>query len=784
MFDTAESVESVCWQLKLADYPRGQNRARINNLFNGEKPFPEDEAQKQQLPVNVNFLEQTILAHDARSQGYQALLKPGRFFSCRTDGGPKHKRQTFNTVVGSTINRTMKQNRYYFEALRSKIALWVLHGISPNAWDDRYCWRPKARGIEDVLIPTDTELAMEDLTEFAMYRSYSARQLHRMTDGPNVDPGWNMPLVESALKWVDQEAHQLMSGRWPQVWAPEKSAERVKQDAGMYASDVVPTVDVFDFYFWNDDGKRAGWNRRIILDSWGMPSLQSVGEGGRGNYAMRDRNDAYGKGQFLYNSGKRKYADKHTEILGFQFADLSAVAPFKYHSVRSLGWMLYGICHLQNRLRCQFNRAVLEALMMYMRVKSLDEAERALTVPLNGITFLDETVHFLTQEERWQVNTQLAELGLAENSRIITKNSSSYVQNQNFSSDSVRKTKFQVMAEVNAMTTLISSALMQAYKYQEFEYQEIFRRFCQKNSRDPEVRQARDVIFKAGVPPELLMPQAWDIEPERVMGAGNKTMEMAIAEQLMNMRPMYDPESQRKILRDVTLSVTDDPARAEDLVPESPVQVSNSRHDAQLAAGTLMNSGRVDAPKGINQIDYVEALMGNLLLFAARVEQRGQTTPDELAGLMNLVNSIKEHIAVIGQVESEVGRANKYSADLQTIEQIIQKFATDLAKQMAEGNGRPASGIDAETQAKIEATRITAEAKAANMRESHGARTAQKQIQFEQKQRQDSEAHQLDMRKTISETKVGAAALDLKTSADIQRLKLEADNLPTQETEP
>jgi hypothetical protein len=31
--------------------------------------------------------------------------------------------------------------------------------------------------------------------------------------------------------------------------------------------------------------------------------------------------------------------DTWQNLITFQYADLSAVAPFRYHSVRSLGWM-------------------------------------------------------------------------------------------------------------------------------------------------------------------------------------------------------------------------------------------------------------------------------------------------------------------------------------------------------------------------------------------------------------------------------------------------------------
>ena len=60
-FDTASVVESICYDVKLADYPRGQNRARIDNLFNGVPPFNEADAEKNNITINVNFLEGTVL---------------------------------------------------------------------------------------------------------------------------------------------------------------------------------------------------------------------------------------------------------------------------------------------------------------------------------------------------------------------------------------------------------------------------------------------------------------------------------------------------------------------------------------------------------------------------------------------------------------------------------------------------------------------------------------------------------------------------------------------------
>jgi hypothetical protein len=92
------------------------------------------------------------------------------------------------------------------------------------------------------------------------------------------------------------------------------------------------------------------------------------------------------------------------------------------------------------------------------------------------------------------------------------------------------------MAQVNSASALVSASLLQAYSYQVFQYFEIARRFCHKNCQDPDVRKFRVECLKAGVPENFLNCERWDIQAERVMGAGNKTLEMAIEEKLMAAR--------------------------------------------------------------------------------------------------------------------------------------------------------------------------------------------------------------------------------------------------------
>lgn len=764
-FDDSRQLDSICWQLRESDYPRSLNRAQIQKLFDGWPPYTEQEVAENGIEVNMNELSGPVAAHDARSQFYNGYLKPGNFFTLTTDAGRKDKRADYGKIVTRAINRPMKRSLRYTECFRSKIALNVLHGISPSGWRDADTWCPHPYGVDDVMVPANTLLTLDNLPFTAIYRSLSAPELIKLTRGPKRDPGWNMDLVDACIEWVDENTKNLMGTNWPEIWSPEKQASRIKSDGGYYVSDQAPTIDVWDFYYWNDDDKVSGWNRRMILDAWSQPAVDaSLGQKIIPPARDRRQGKPYGKefrGKFLYNPGKRKWASNLSEIVTWQFADLSASAPFKYHSVRSLGFLLYAICHLQNRLFCKFSEAQFEQLMMYFRVKSQDDLQRALKVDLVHRGFVDDMVQFIPANERYQVRADLIELGLSTNQNIIGRNSASYTAQPNNTQDKRELTATQWMGEANKVTQLVSSALNQSYLYQNVEYREILRRFMRKGSKDVDVQHFQASCSKQKVPDEVLYnPECWDLEPERVMGAGNKTLEMAIADRLMQSINLFDPEPQRLIKRDWVLSITDDPARADRLVPDQP-KVTDTIHDAQLAAGTLMMGMPVSVKSGINHIEYVEAMMASMAMMIQRIEQTDQTgTMDQILGLQNMAQHIGEHIQIIAQDPNEKQRVKMYGDQMGKMMNLVKAYAQRLEEQMQQQAQQNGGGQDQETMAKIQAMQLQAEAKAANTRESHAQRTAQRQVQFEMEQQQTQARQQLEM-----QTEAQRAQMELERAA-------------------
>jgi len=258
-----------------------------------------------------------------------------------------------------------------------------------------------------------------------------------------------------------------------------------------------------------------------------------------------------------------------------------------------------------------------------------------------------------------------------------------------------------------------------------------------------------------------LTVEQWEIEPERIMSP-NKQMELQIGEWLMNHRDKYDPEAQREILREVTLGVTDDPAKADRWVPDQP-HISNSVHDAQLTFGSLMAGGIVAPKPGLNEVEFIPAMLASLAHVVQGVEQSGGM-PDAqtLAGMENVVEHIGEHIKILAQDETNKSIVKGFADQLGKISNLLKGYMQRLQEanqKQQQQNG----GLKPEDKAKIQAMQLQAKVKADNSKTSHAQKTAQRQISWEMKTKQEQEQHTLDMAKEAQKIALESARSRLKS---------------------
>ncbi len=732
---------------------RSGNRALINSLANGAPPWSSQEAEENHIATNVNFLDATELNLDARRHVSNAVCSANPLFSVNLDYGPIHKRMAWGKEIEKGINRPIIKSSDFYDLRDGVAGSLVLHGVGPTVWEDEERWLQTELGIEDVLMPSNTLRSLRNLPAFAIYRSYSVNQLWKMTHGPKVDPGWNMPVVEKALEYVDKESAKLYSDNWKDQWFPEKRVERFKEDGGMYASDLLPTIDAYDLFYWDDDSEKQGWKRRIIIDSWGQPGVGGVASG-VAKASDRKKEFDFASNKFLYDGGDNIYADKLEKFIHFQFGDASAVRPARYHSIRSLGFLTYSVCHLQNRLKCKFNDAVFEALMQYFRVNDPADRDRLQKIDLVHMGILPEGLQFVKPEERWKVDQSLVSEAIGMNRQSMADKSASFSQDYDEESGD-GETATRTMAKVNSQASLISSMMNTIYYREEGRYREICRRFCIKNSKDPEVRAFRVKMLSAGVPEEALNVDRWDIQVNRIMGGGNKMLETAIADKLMSIRAAFPPPAQNEILRIAAGAYTGDWKLATSWVPDEPV-VSDSMHDSEQTFGTFLAGGAVRPRPGLNPIEVSQTM---LQLIQAKVQEIMQSgggvgTPQEVKGLAGAIQYTEAFISQLAQDESQKSLVKEMNDALKNESNEVKGMAQ--RQQQAAQKAAQQNGGDPAAAAKVQALMMTAQAKIQTGKESHAAKTAQRQLQFEQKQKQDAEKHALQL-----QTSAAQAAIDI-----------------------
>lgn len=722
---------------------RSGNRALINSLFNGAPPYTEQEAEVNKISTNVNTLESTDMALTARRHISNAICGADPLCSLDVDFGPVHKRKEISKIIEKEWNKPMKNSSDFYDLREGMCGSVVLHGVGPSMWDDDQKWLQSELGIEDVLVPSNTLRSLRNLPLFAVYRSYSVNQLWKMTKGPRVDPGWNMPVVDMALEYVDKTTGQLYSDNWKDLWYPEKRVERFKEDGGMYASDLVPTIDAYDFFYWDDDGEQQGWKRRMIIDQWGAPGVgQSVGDIRSKGINDRRKEWDFGKGKFLYNSEDRIYSDKIDKFMHFQFGDASAVRPARYHSIRSLGFLTYSVCHLQNRLKCKFNDAVFEALMQYFRVNDPADRDRLQKIDLVNMGILPEGMQFVRPEERWKVDQALVTEAISMNRQMMADQSSSFMQDYDEESGE-GETATRTMAKVNSQTSLVSSMMNQIYYREEIRYREIARRFCIKNSKDADVRKFRVACLSQGVPEEALNVERWDIQINKIMGGGNKMLEVSIADKMMAARAAYPPEAQNEILYLYAGSVTSDWKLAKSWTPDMPV-VSDTIHDIEQTFGTFLAGGTVTPRPGLNPIEAAATLLRLIEGKIQEIKQSGGIgTPQDVKGLANAITYAESFVKQLAQDKTQKAIVKALNDAIRNASNDVKAFAQQQ-RQAAEKAAQQ-NGGDPQAMAKAQSIIMLGKVKADLAAQSHAQRTAQRQLQFEQKERQEEQKHARDM---------------------------------------
>lgn len=750
-------MREIVWKLKDDDLQRATNRAAINHEFNGGAPYTQQEAAENGIFTNVQPLMAPRLAHDARRQLDRARAPGGTYFNLAIDFGPPDQQRMLSRVITNAINKQLKCNRRFTELLRGIDANVVLHGRGPVIWNDGQDPLPTLIGIEDAKFPADTLIDFSNLSHFAVYMPLSAAELMDKVNRKRVDPGWNVKYVKKVIRSLTKD---ILETSDQEEEFPEKLNEDLKQNSGYYGSDRVPTAKCWAFFQLVDEGKKHRWELSIFEDvkiDGSDDPFRAIKRAG---------------GDFLFQQ-KSDFAEDVERLISCHYADGSNVPPFKYHSVRGLGYLLYPVMRLFDRYFCRSMDAYFESCNQLFRNVGEDDRERLQHVTLANFSVLPTGVQYVPANERYTVNHNVMNAAFSMLRQFIQENSASFTQDQD-SGTSKEMTATEAMARVQQATALVGSMLMMRATYDKYLFAEICRRYCIEGNRNEDVRQFREKMRKRGIPDEAFDFDLWDVTIDSAIGGGNKTLELAQTGEMFAARMAFPPPAQRTIVKDFALARYENSDKVEQMLPDDQQPPTRTETFANLAIGTLLQGLPVIPDDTINLDEYAGVIMNLLGQRIGQVAQTGQTPSIEtVLGMQNTISHVGQLLEQLAQDPSKTQAMKGAIQALKQMQQQVQAWFSELQSQQGQAQITP------EAQSKIVSSRIMAE----NAAQIKTAQAQQKIEQRQQTQQQKLAESQIKLQADLEAQDLRTANdLRSQTMMDLAKAKAVA-NKPQQKTE-
>jgi hypothetical protein len=561
-------------------------------------------------------------------------------------------------------------------------------------------------------------------------------------------PGWNKEAITKLLDRIHDYNYDATDYRWSN--SPEKMAQMVRQNGGYYSSDAVMSVPIWHFYFKAEGEykEKEGWQLRCVVD---QDSGNNVGD----------------PNVFLYDSDKIQ-AEELNHILAMQFGDMNNVAPFLYHAVRALGFLLVEPCFWSNLNRCRFTQHVMENYNTWWKVNDPAGRARAQSLETFDRCVIPEGINVVPSSDRHQINPQLTEFLAAQTKQLMSEASASYTS-QSDSGTQKEQTAYETAIKVQQINAMMGGILINSLDQETPCYEEICRRACLNGTGNEDAKKFQEAMKRKGIPEEWLDVDRWDVEPVQAIGNGNPALEITSAQQLLQAKGMFSPQSQEKILHMWTGTVTGSSSTAQELVPINVQPVAtNGQKWASSIFGTLMQGVPVVQNEAVSALEQIDTMIGMLGAAIHACEVQGNMcSRQQLTGFTAVLQYCQGLVQEIATDQAQIPLAKQYSQSLGNLANILKGFAQRLQEQEAAGQRDP------EAEAKIAIMAQGAAVKAQTSQQKAQQTLVHRQATFDQQQQHKAEAHALEQQVAAREAAMEARMARLEAMIEVGKAKVE-----------
>lgn len=644
-------------------FRRGENRVLVNKMANNDPLMPPDEADRIGMKIYNRWGEGMIALANAARQFMMNFTSQDTYFNASCPSAPEEIRADMGGFVTEKLSSLMKdgpRQMDYFTVHFSKWKSVAAHGIGPMLWEDRYNWIPRTVAIEDLRIPTDVEVSFRNLEWFAVRVAYTPGELSRKAFAKAKSKfKWNTSAVASILENVKECNTTMAENNYDWQTCPEKFEELRKQNAGYWSGDAMPTINLWHFYYQDENKK---WSLKIVPDR-------------NASFVDSSADD-----EFICEY-QGPMADSWRHILHVNFGDLNNKAPLMYHSVRSLGFALYEPCYWTDFTRGRFLQHTLDQFNILLTVSDPIDKARAQIQTFQNLSVLKPGIGMVKAADRWQVDAELPNNALAQLKQLQGEASTAYTQSTD-TGTAREQTAFETGVKVQQNTAMLNGIMALAKAFEKTASQEIFRRFCLDGTDDEDAIQFQKDFLAAGYPKEWLNVAKWKIEINVPLGSGNPTMAMVEAQNMLQLAPLADPSSQQEMHHDAAVQMIGT-ARAKRFFSSKQKPVSVAANAAANAFPLMMLGLPPQIPEGLNPIQQIQTLLGLSGGYIAQIEQSKSTaTPKELQGLQNVSAYIGKLVQGMSGDKANKKLFAEFGHDLSQLNNEIKKLQQNLAAQM------------------------------------------------------------------------------------------------------
>lgn len=653
-FANAGEVREVCDALIKADKPRGDERARVQGLIDGNRPHrPSLLVNKGEgWRANVNYREAEGIIQAVRTPYYDLATEVDPCVEITLDYGRGQMKAEWERVLAEEAHKTIFGWDAFDWHLQLRHSEMLTFGWGTHLWLDRYDWRCRTKTMRHVLFPDETTTNLEDLEYFVVRDSQLAHQLHKYIRNEKAAAavGWKPQAVKQAIA----KAHASKQG-----------------NRNLSAEDVQASLKRGDIGFGNTKAQKIWLNHLFVIEFEGGKN----DAGGITHYIIEEGGDEY-----LFE--RRCRFDGWDQILSFFPYDIGSDGTV--HSVRGLGVRVFPFCELANRLKNHMVDSVLvgSGILLTQSGAGVDN-QRLQLAKIGMLRVLPAGL----QPAKFQ-GMDLGQGPLALSRELqgtMMENTKTYRQTVSDGS-SRERTATEVAVTQADQARLEKSAHNLEYRGLSKWYREMVRRLCNLNITTTHPGGTEAVLFQQrcmarGVPRAAFSHIA-AVDAKRSMGAGSASNRILVAQQLMQfVYPAAGPVEKNNIMRDFVAAVAGQKAVNRYVPQVSSASVpSNDDSIATLENDAMERGGEATVSPYQDHARHAARHLGRCAQLLQAL-QAGQADPQAVLAAWNAMGP---HIALhIGMLEQDPSRKADYDSLRGQFEQ-LSRFSDKLAQHLEE----------------------------------------------------------------------------------------------------